>query len=896
VINNVLNKYLLLFLFSLIGIQNGISQNALMGNVKDNFLNPLEFANVIARPQSKDVSIEFSISDKKGRYKLLLKKNTSYKIIVSYMGFDSYSFHIDSISKGQTKNIILKPSSQQLDEVIIIHQIPVTVKKDTLIYNTKTFVTGEERKLKEVLRKLPGIEVDKNGLVTVQGKKVTKMLVENKDFFGGGTKLAVENIPADAVETVEVIDDYNKVGFLKGLTDSEEMVMNIKLKKDKKRFVFGDVVGGGGNEKHYLGQANLFYYAPKTNLSYIGNLNDIGYKAFTFKDYIQFEGGISKIFKDYKTFFRTSQSDFAEFFDTSDYQSNIAIFNALNWRQSIHPKLDFTVYGLFSDNLTKMKEIINNQYLNDEVVYLTENRENTQENAKRYGMGKILLEYNPNPKESFEYNLFSKFSNLNFTNNIQIFSEINDSFVIQQKVGDNIKVKQDFEWHKKLSKKHTTSLALTHEYNKNQPNTQWHTNNTILQGLLPIIEADEYQFNQIKANETHQLNGFFKHYWKVNNLNHIYTSLGNQYLNQYFNTDDFQTLDNDIINNFSNADFGNKIHFRLNDFYVGIQYKFKKRKTTFKLGLFEHYYNWKSLQDITSTQNKAVFLPELDIKHEFKKSEKITLKYQLKTTFLDATKYANRFYLINFNSLMKGNPDLENELAHSASFRYYKFSMHKDIIINSTLRYTNKITSIRNEYQIQGIDLYLSPVMTSNPETNWNFNLNVRKGINEFYVKVKSNLSLSDYQQTINENTINTQSITQNYGVTFGTTFNKYPNIDIGFDKRINNYASNTSKSKYITNEPFAELSYDFLNRFILKADYRKTTFMNNTQITATYEFANVSLFYQKEDSPFGFEINATNLLDVTNKRSSSFSSFLISENQTFVMPRIVVFKLSYKL
>jgi hypothetical protein len=871
-------------------------QPKLEGIVTDSLFNTLEFANVIARPTTKDVSIAFSIADEKGRYKLLLKKNASYKITTSYMGYNPYSFTLDSIAESQTKNIILKPSSQQLDEVIIIHQVPVTVKEDTITYKTKAFVTGEERKLKEVLKKLPGVEVDKNGLVTVQGKKVTKMLVEGKDFFGGGTKLAVENIPADAVETVEVIDDYNKIGFLRGLTDSEEMAMNIKLKKDKKRFVFGDIIGGTGNEKHYLGQANLFYYAPKTNLSYIGNLNDIGYKAFTFKDYMQFQGGISKILKDSKSFFRTSQSNFAEFFESPDYQSNIAKFSALNWRQTIHPKLDFTVYGLFSDNFTKTKEINNNQYQDDNVVFLTENRQNKQRNGKNYGMGKMALKYNPNLKESFEYNLFSKYSRLDFLENTTTNSPLNNNFIKQQKISDNIKIKQDFEWHKKLSKNHTTSLALTHDYNNDQPYIEWLTNEPILQGLLPIIEADEYQINQVKTNETHQLSGLFKHYWIVNNLNHIYTSIGNQYLNQDFSTNDFQRLDDGTINNFNTDDFGNKIHFRLNDFYVGIQYKFKKGKTTLKSGLFEHFYHWKSIQDITNTHNKAILLPKLDIKHEIKKSEKISLKYQLISTFTDATKYVNRFYLLGFNSLMKGNPDLENELAHSASLRYYKFSMYRDIIINSTIRYTNKITSIRNEYQLQGIDQYLIPVMTSSPETNWNFNLNVRKGISDFYIKIKTNLSLSDYQQNINENIINTQSIAQNYGVTLGTTFDKYPNVDIGFDKRISNYTSNTSKSKYTTNEPFAELSYDFLKGFILKADYKKTTFMNDIQTTTTYEFANASLFFQKEDSPFGFEINATNILDVTNKRSSSFSSFLISENQTYVMPRIVVFKLSYKL
>ena len=868
----------------------------LVGRVTDSLSNPLEFANIIARPITKDVTIAFSITDERGRYRLELIKGRTYNLTVSYMGFKPYRFEVDSLSINKTKNIILKLNSEQLDEVVISYQIPVSVREDTITYRAKAFVTGEERKLKDVLKKLPGVEVDKNGLVTVRGKKITKMLVEGKEFFGGNAKLAVENIPADAVKDIVVIDNYNKVGFLKDLVENDEMAMDIKLKENKKRFVFGDVIGGGGNNKHYVAQANLFYYSPKTNLSYIGNLNDIGYKAFTFKDYLEFQGGITKAMKESRSFFNTSQSNFAEFFENPDYQSNVSKFSALNWRQTIHPKLDFSMYGLFSNNSTKRKEIALNQYLNDDVVYLTENRKNKQKNDKLYGMGKLAIAYNPNPKESIEYNLFSKLSKFDYLEFIETQTDTNSNYITTEKDDKSVMIQQDIEWHKKIEKYHTTSLSVTHEYNRDNPNTQWLSNEPILQSLLPNIESEQYQINQKKSNITHQINALFKHYWVVNNLNHLYTSIGNQYLNQSYKTNDFQVLDDGSVNSFTSVGFDNNLHFYLNDFYVGIQYKFKKGKMTFKPGLFEHFYFWKTEQETTKSHKKTLLLPDVNIKYEFKKSEKLKFKYQLKSTFSDVAKYANRFYLLNFNSVMKGNFDLENELAHFTSLQYYKFSMYRNIIINSSLSYTQKIISIRNKYQLQGINQYLVPVMTNDPETNWGFSLNLRKGFSDYYVKLKTNLFLSDYQQDINNSIINTESLSQNYGIKMGTTFDKLPNIDVGFDKRISNYVSNTFQSKYITNEVFTELNYDFLKGFILKADYRRTIFKNGDIITSNYNFLNTSLFYQKEDSPFGFEIKVTNLFDNTSKSSSGFSNFMISENQTFILPRILVFKLSYKL
>jgi hypothetical protein len=122
------------------------------------------------------------------------------------------------------------------------------------------------------------------------------MLVDGKKFFGGNSKLALENILADAVGNEEVIDNYNEVAFLKGLTDSDEMAMNIQLKEDKKLFVIGDVEAGKGSEDFYKTSANLFYYAPKINVNFIGNINNIGEKTFTFRDYIRFSGGINAVF------------------------------------------------------------------------------------------------------------------------------------------------------------------------------------------------------------------------------------------------------------------------------------------------------------------------------------------------------------------------------------------------------------------------------------------------------------------------------------------------------------------------------------------------------------------------------------------------------------------------
>ena len=278
----------------------------LTGVVSSGDNKPLSSANVIARPLDAKQQLKFAIADNLGRYRLELDQNVKYEISVSYIGFLEEVFVVEPNSKNTIHNFVLKPSGESLKEIVIKSRPnPVIIKKDTMIFDVKSFANGNERKMKDILKKLPGVEVDKKGNVFVQGKKVTKLLVEGKSFFGGGSKLAVENIPADALEKIEVLDHFTNVSFMKQVSDSEDLAMNVKLKANKKKFVFGDVTAGAevaGDNGFYLAHAGLFYYSPKTNVSYIGDSNNIGKSTFTFEDLMRFQGGVSSFLSGRKSF------------------------------------------------------------------------------------------------------------------------------------------------------------------------------------------------------------------------------------------------------------------------------------------------------------------------------------------------------------------------------------------------------------------------------------------------------------------------------------------------------------------------------------------------------------------------------------------------------------------
>jgi hypothetical protein len=265
-----MKKVYILFTFAWCFISFG--QIKLEGTVTDSLQGPLESASLVAINQKTKDLESYVLTDVNGKYKLNLNKNTKYKIQVSYIGLRTID---DSIS---TKEIsILKDynlrSDIALDEVIV--KMPVVVRGDTLIYNADSFKNGTERKLEDIIDKLPGVEINENGQIEVEGKVVNKLMVNGKDFFDGDTKVGTKNIPSNAVDKIQVLRNYAEVGQLSGVRNNQDnFAINIKLKSGKESFWFGDVTVGAGDspvDKLYLLQPKLFYYNPKYSINFISD-------------------------------------------------------------------------------------------------------------------------------------------------------------------------------------------------------------------------------------------------------------------------------------------------------------------------------------------------------------------------------------------------------------------------------------------------------------------------------------------------------------------------------------------------------------------------------------------------------------------------------------------------
>lgn len=885
----------MIVIYWLTGISYG-QKVILEGRILDSIDQGLANTNLIASPIEEAGGITFAIADSDGSYQLKLNKEIPYKIEITSLGYSSLTDTLQ-LAKDTVKDYVLNQNHEQLEQVLVEAKMAMIVKEDTITYRTDSFRTGDERKLREILKKLPGVEVDRQGNVTVNGKKVSKLMVDGQDFFGGDTRLGVNNIPADAVEEVEAIDNYNEVSFMKGLSDSDRMAMNIKLKKDKKDFVFGETEAGGGIEKRYYIHPSVFYYSPNTTLNFIGSLNNSNESPLDFQDVTRFKGGFMSFIDNP---INSGDAGLTQFSTSGDALHKKIQFGAANFTQKIGPDLRLEAYSIVAKQETLTEDESLTEYLTQES--LKENRKSEATNRNFNNFNKIRLRYTPDLHKDLAYDILANFSNNDYQNTIN--SRIGDSLnhIRSRQDPHNIDLNQYLRYNTQPTYEHTSEIRAEHSFKKTSRHANWDFDRPVFSELIPFMkdpESDDYNFLQDYSSITHSGRFNFKHYWVLNNVNHLYPVGGLYFFNQSYSTFDYQRMQNGQIHDFGSNGFNNDLHYTLIDPYVGFQYKFKIGEITFRPGLVYHHYFWKVNQfaEKITSQDKGVFLPEFKLEYKPQSGQQLEFTYNLKSGFADAEKYANRLSLKSFNRLYRGNADLENSLYHWFNFSFRNFNLSNGINYRVIADYRRQEKSIQNTTQLKGIDQITTSYYSGFPENNYSIDGTFNKRWKHLSTGIATRASMADYSQFINDEKLDYQTQNLVYRLRARTLFKNLPNLEVGVQQRFNKTTNQTYKNRYTSFSPFVMLEYAFLNGFIFKADYDYTrTKDHTTHQRQNFQIGNASFFYRAEDSPWGFEIRLDNAFDVTAKRRHSFDEFMIYDQQVFIQPRTALFILSYQL
>ncbi len=893
--------YLLIFAFFTTSII--FSQHKVSGFVKDSLGKPLEMANVIAINKSTKALESYFITDVKGFYKLNLSKNTIFEIKVSYLGFATQTFVVNTanLSANLTKDFILKENSDKLNTVEVTYEMPVTIKGDTIVYNADSFTNGKEKKLGDVLKKLPGIEITDNDEIEVDGKKVKKVMVDGKDFFDGDSKLATKNIPADAVSKIEVLKNYNEVSQMKGLgNDEDNIALNIKLKKGKKNFWFGEITAGIGLNNRYLTHPKLFYYSPKKSANIITDFNNIGEIPFTFRDYFNFTGGFKNLNRRSGSNFNLNSNSLGLSLLKNNKAKNIETkFSALNYSYAPNKTLSFSGFAIYSETNTDMQT--NSLVTTESNTFKnTETQQNVSRQKSQLGLLKISTTYKPNLNFQLDYDAFLKKSKLKENNLIKSFSNITGNNNIDiNKDDEPFSINQNLNIYYTLNAKNIFAAGMQYLYDKDNP--LYNSLNTDQRfAILPTVSETGSRFNlsQIKNLISHKFDATIDYYYVINNKSNINITLGSSFNNQDLNTQIFQTLEDNSILNFTDPSLNNKVKFNFIDVYLGLHYKIKTGAFTLTPGLKLHQYNYKNTQlGVTSKQNPVKVLPDFFAKFNIKQSENITFNYNATTSFTDVNNLAEGLFLRNYNALFLGNKNLTNTLYYNYTLRYFNFNMFSFTNIFATINYSKKYRAFKSSTTLIGIDRISSSINSTLPEDSFSSNIRYSKRYGKLKTNASSNFSVSNFYNIINGRLSKSKSTIQNYKTSVATNFKEWPNVTLGYQITINKYNAVKNNTTFTTNKPFANFEIPFLKSFLLDVKYSFYNYHNKANtIKNKYSFLDVNLYYQQPKSKWEFKLSATNLLNTGSLNQDSFSEYITSTSQYFVQPRYWVFSIRYNL
>ncbi|MDH3243561.1 MAG: TonB-dependent receptor, partial [Saprospiraceae bacterium] len=252
-----MRKFIFSFVLGILLFGSASSQSyrnvSIGGQVLDSLECPMISATVVLLQAADSVISSFSITDAQGQFEMKRVNPGDYVLQISYVGYQSYSDSLlvdGEIEKIDIGAINMKTLTSALDEVVVnADRIPMMIKKDTIVYNADAFKTQPNDRVEDLLRKLPGMEVEADGTIKAQGEEVRQVLVDGKEFFGRDPQIATKNLPAAAVQNVEVFDKKSEMAEFTGIDDGqEEKAINLELKEEHKKGVFGSLSAGYGTE------------------------------------------------------------------------------------------------------------------------------------------------------------------------------------------------------------------------------------------------------------------------------------------------------------------------------------------------------------------------------------------------------------------------------------------------------------------------------------------------------------------------------------------------------------------------------------------------------------------------------------------------------------------------
>ena len=879
---------------------------------------------------------KFAVSNKNGVFEIKDLQDGNYKLLISMMGYQSRSrfFSINATQKLiDLGEIIMKQQAVELDTFVVVSEQPIIVKGDTVQFNASAFKTVPNATAEDLMKKLPGVEVDVDGNVKAQGEEVTKIYVDGKEFFGKDPKMATKNITADMIQSVQVYDDMSDQAKFTRIDDgSRSKTINIVLKKDRRKGYFGRAFLGYGSDGRYQSSLVANDYTQTRRISLIASSNNINKQPFGNNDIIGRMGGFSGGGRN-----RSGAGAAGGARGGLTTASSIG----LNYINKIGTKIDVTGSYNFSAtrNRREQNSFRESTFFNDSVA--TENSSSISINQNSNHQFNLRMEYYIDsmnsilytPSVSFQHSDNSSVdssSTMAVRPNLKYLANTNSSRYVSER--DGMSMNNELLYRHRFKKQgRTFTLGISNGMDRSDGSG---TNISPIvfynsDGTVATVIDQNFENSQRTRGHSNVITSSFTELFNKNKVLEMNFAYTNRHTTSDRDAFDYNpsSKEFDLINK-------QQTNYFENDFIAqryGGNFRFFKTKYSFQMGTavqtsqissrsIRGIYHVNGKDSVINTYQRSTNLfPTANFIYNFSKKTNIAIYYRGRTNQPSITQLQDVPDLSNLLRISVGNPGLKQEFGHNVDLSFKTLNTQTYKYLNITLngsqtsnRIVNSIDSVTTEslknlglpdsLKRPGVQL-IKPL---NLNGAYNLSSNITLGIPFKKMKGSSinftntigyNHSLSMLYKKLN--TTNSFNISQSMGLNmdFKNKFNFGLRARVSYSE--SKYTiTGKNNTAYFTQSYSTDLNYYITRSFILSTDFDYVIY---TGQSAGYNRsvplwnANIAKqFFKKKNGELKFSVN-----DILNQNQSitrNQGENYYYDSRTVILQRYFLLTFSYNL
>lgn len=868
-------------------------QSILKGKVNDSIGNSVAYSNVIVKSYNKQDVVTYTYSNEKGDYLIKIIETGKFNIIFSALGYASKIVPIELIASGKEidLDIVLKSKTFELNEVIVNVSKPITIKKDTIVFNVKSFLKGNEQVVEDLLKNIPGININNEGIIKIGNQEVEKVMIDGDDFFEKGYKILTKNMPVNPIEKVEILQRYSNNKLLKGVEKSDKVALNLVLKEGAKHQWFGSLNVGYGmaSKNRYDIQSNLMNFGKKNKFYFLTNINNVGYNA---------TGDVNHLIRPYRYGEPASIGDnesAASLLDlglyTPNFKASRTNFNnaellSLNAIFTPSKKVKVKTLGFFNWDENDFFRNSSQTYSVNETSF-TNIEDYTLRKKKFTGFGKIDVTYDISKTKMLE--ITSKYNNKE--ENTKSNLVFNGDFTNEKLRTTNTLFDIKATFTNKF--KPTKVLLLTGRYIHEKTPQNYAVNQFFYQDLFPSLNT----INNVEQTSENQLQfvGFEAHLLdRKENGDLLELQFGNQFRKDKLLSTLFLKEMNTIVE--EPTAYQNNTVYSSNDLYFNSKYRLKIKDFSIT-GKIDAHQLFNQLELNTTSKQQPFFInPGVSLDWEINKKNKIVSSYSYNTTNATVLDVYKNPVLTSYRSFSKGTGAFNQLEASTLLFNYQLGNWSDKFFANTFIIYTKNHDFFSTNSFITQNYSQSEKIIIKNREM-----LSVSAEIDRYLKDISSNLKLDlGYSKYNFKNIVNNSDLREvesnnyNYGLELRSGFKGFFNYHLGTKWTINEIKT-TIKNSFTDNISFLDLSFVFSNTLTLQFESERYYFGNVDEKNSIYYFSDFNAKYTIKENKLTLSLSGENLFNTKTFKSYSISDVDVSTTEYKLLPRYVLLKMVYR-